>query len=670
MTYFNNTASKALYTIASDGTNMVAYSARGRTVTASTDVGAIVNTLIGLLPAAGGLIEWRNDGNVFPCSTAISLPKNVTNRLWLNGNESKIQLAASKTDPIFITWNRTNDNDTFQNTSITDFNIDVNNITGRGSVIGTYSAAGNGLQRVNFDSIDMRRIRMYNMLVDSTTTNHSIGVYIFTRHISASEATTNYVKNILMEDVRVEGGNIGFTLGGTGPISSIINIEYDNIEFVRCWHSLLVVPTVNYSSANFQVGVRSRGAGMRDASVPGTGGSVRMKDCFGEYSGDVGIEIDCPRDCVIDNCTMKDSFTNGFYTSNNQPLTNVEKQQWLFSNCTWIRRDTTQGTGFKATASEGNALGRYVIRNCQVHRNEPTAQNGGIDGFIFAGASTIPSIEEIDIDGFYIHSIGTNYDSTVAPTADVQNLIVINTWASTTVKTNVKIRNVRLIHSATRIGTAHSMFLTGIVLGGPMTIDIDRIDLDYRGTNISTSGITGVEVGAQAGSSIDGRIAHVRVRNTWTGETAPSVLKFFGTGTLTIPNGIDVEGCDFRSLLAGGSEVLFTSPSNAPKVNFRNNKWKTLTEFRTVATTYSALYPQDEIILGNAAGGAFTITLPDATLVAKNRPYTIKRINAGVNFVTVGTTSSQTIDGATTYDLTQQWQSINIVSDGSNWMIL
>lgn len=76
----------------------------------------------------------------------------------------------------------------------------------------------------------------------------------------------------------------------------------------------------------------------------------------------------------------------------------------------------------------------------------------------------------------------------------------------------------------------------------------------------------------------------------------------------------------------------------------------------------------DETVKADATGGAFTITLPDAT-ACPGRMYTVKRMNSGGNAVTVGTTSSQTIDGATTYSLASQYSTLNVQSDGANYVI-
>lgn len=47
-----------------------------------------------------------------------------------------------------------------------------------------------------------------------------------------------------------------------------------------------------------------------------------------------------------------------------------------------------------------------------------------------------------------------------------------------------------------------------------------------------------------------------------------------------------------------------------------------------------------------------------------------KKVDSGVGLVSVATTSAQTIDGLSTYSLVDQWQFLEVVSDGSNWQII
>jgi hypothetical protein len=66
------------------------------------------------------------------------------------------------------------------------------------------------------------------------------------------------------------------------------------------------------------------------------------------------------------------------------------------------------------------------------------------------------------------------------------------------------------------------------------------------------------------------------------------------------------------------------------------------------------------------ATAGLTLTMP--TAVSNTNLYTIKNTTSSV--VKILTTSSQTIDGATAYDLNKQYQAIGLLSDGSNWSIV
>jgi hypothetical protein len=89
-----------------------------------------------------------------------------------------------------------------------------------------------------------------------------------------------------------------------------------------------------------------------------------------------------------------------------------------------------------------------------------------------------------------------------------------------------------------------------------------------------------------------------------------------------------------------------------------------------LATKTSAytLTATDSVILADATSAAFQVTLPSAVGIA-GRQYTIKRTNSGSNNVTVGTTSSQLIEGANTKTLGSQWAFLTVTSDGTGWVI-
>ncbi|MHB8362815.1 MAG: hypothetical protein ACYDBX_04320 [Patescibacteria group bacterium] len=66
--------------------------------------------------------------------------------------------------------------------------------------------------------------------------------------------------------------------------------------------------------------------------------------------------------------------------------------------------------------------------------------------------------------------------------------------------------------------------------------------------------------------------------------------------------------------------------------------------------------------------GGITVTLPTAVGYA-GLTFVITKTDSGVGNVTIATTSSQTINGATTYVISMQYVSITLHSDGSNWII-
>lgn len=104
----------------------------------------------------------------------------------------------------------------------------------------------------------------------------------------------------------------------------------------------------------------------------------------------------------------------------------------------------------------------------------------------------------------------------------------------------------------------------------------------------------------------------------------------------------------------------FTSGANP-----RRSQTITTEDAATQASPTSA----NPIAAIDTSAGAVTYTLPSAVGHAGARRI-VKKITGDANAVTVATTSSQTIDGATTYSLTAQWESITVQSNGANWLIV
>ena len=138
--------------------------------------------------------------------------------------------------------------------------------------------------------------------------------------------------------------------------------------------------------------------------------------------------------------------------------------------------------------------------------------------------------------------------------------------------------------------------------------------------------------------------------------TSPSISNLTVTGTLTAggsagTNGYYLQstgtGVQWASVAAGGYAVLS----------------------KTAAYTVATSDGTNVIVKCSASGGAFTVTLYTAVGNTGNA-VTVKKTDSSTNAITIATTSSQTIDGATTQTINSQYTSFTMVSDGSNWNLV
>lgn len=136
-------------------------------------------------------------------------------------------------------------------------------------------------------------------------------------------------------------------------------------------------------------------------------------------------------------------------------------------------------------------------------------------------------------------------------------------------------------------------------------------------------------------------------------------------------------------LLAGAVSASYTLtfPTAAPTNNksiltltsagvgsFEHRSIQTTTSLTNASSPYTVLQT-DELILCNAASGAITLNLPAASS-STGKTLRIKKTDTSLaNAVTLDGNSSETIDGATTTTLNTQYETVEIVCDGSNWHI-
>lgn len=102
---------------------------------------------------------------------------------------------------------------------------------------------------------------------------------------------------------------------------------------------------------------------------------------------------------------------------------------------------------------------------------------------------------------------------------------------------------------------------------------------------------------------------------------------------------------------------------------FKDGGWSAEGAVAVAAKTANyAVTASDNVILVNATAGPVAI-YPTAPVNAVGRVFTIKKVDASANAVTIDPASG-TVDGADTYVLSTQYQFVTVLSDGSNYFVI
>ena len=121
--------------------------------------------------------------------------------------------------------------------------------------------------------------------------------------------------------------------------------------------------------------------------------------------------------------------------------------------------------------------------------------------------------------------------------------------------------------------------------------------------------------------------------------------------------------------LGNTAVTLGSTVTSVGNLTVNNETVNGLTAAIATKTGNYSLTSVDCTVLGNAATGNISITLPTA-VGAAGRFYTVKKVDSTANTVTVATTSAQTIDGQASKVLSIQYDGIQVQSDNANWVVI
>lgn len=99
------------------------------------------------------------------------------------------------------------------------------------------------------------------------------------------------------------------------------------------------------------------------------------------------------------------------------------------------------------------------------------------------------------------------------------------------------------------------------------------------------------------------------------------------------------------------------------------NIGKTNVATKTISYTVAL---DDNVILGDATAAPIVLTLPDpatANTAGKSYRFSLSKIDASVNTVTIAPFASETIGGDSSFVLLSQNEILSLVTDGTNWYL-
>lgn len=138
---------------------------------------------------------------------------------------------------------------------------------------------------------------------------------------------------------------------------------------------------------------------------------------------------------------------------------------------------------------------------------------------------------------------------------------------------------------------------------------------------------------------------------------------------VNIDLGFDVEDAHNASITNPVNDDVFTY--NSTLTAWTNTPVSALVSRSPIQTervlSSFTINTTSSVVLVSASSSTINATLPIAS-TQRGRTYTIKKIDSSVNYVTIS--ANTFIDGAYTFDLTTQYDAVQVVSDGTQWWII
>jgi Pectate lyase superfamily protein len=336
------------------------------------------------------------------------------------------------------------------------------------------------------------------------------------------------------------------------------------------------------------------------------------------------------------------------------------------------------------------------------------------DSSIFAIQNSTTSIDmliDTDVSGLYVQSVsvggglhglmiqdtlvGTQprfmfFDQFLADTTSGGDAILLdstlgtgfittrftNCWAAAAGRSDVNAQVTAGAVGMRIAGGQHIIWIGGCLRSNDAS-GIAISDADAKYITIDTTQFTENNQGAGGdahGVYITAAATDVRIMNSMFINSPSGQMKYGVKITAVNADHLEIIGNDFTFLDTGGISNGNTGRSlialNSPRDTLPNTMTLDTVMVNTVTKTGNyTITVTDTIVLCDASGGTFTITLPTAASFSNKGPFVIKKIDTSSNQIVIDPNGAETIDNNTTHTLWAQNEAIAFYSNGSAWYL-
>jgi hypothetical protein len=377
---------------------------------------------------------------------------------------------------------------------------------------------------------------------------------------------------------------MGVVLGGTGTAAA--NLTLYDIVVEDWWHSLLAVQTSAFFSSNVQIG--------QNCNVD----RCYVSRGYGQYSGDVGVEIDSAQWSLVEDVTIEDAYNQAFLHTNFNAPPNPNEQLTRYRDCR-ARKLICTGVcdGFIVKQNNSVALNYAQYVDCDWYCSETTTVTGR--GFI----STVANQQLEMTRCRFVREAFTGSNT------NLQIFVITQSSGTTRLQMdNCEIRLTGTI-SATPTGKLIGMYLDG----GTFDLNIDNCWWNYTVASAVNNTEIMLWVSPVNATSVRGRIAACKFQNTV--DAGLNCLFFDANTTQFAPDPLLIERNDFSGLFGAREIVRTDTAANKAATHTQKNAWKgfpaptTLTGLTTAVG--KALGTQWPALVSFAAGSGAGITAID-----------------------------------------------------------